>query len=169
MKKLIPLNTPQSIIFSSNNLPKKAIRKFLKENKIYLLKPDNGYESRGIKEISLATNLEEKITQHIKDYPEFKKWHLQEKVKGKLLSIEGYCLDGIVHKIGYSKREVIYNLDMSNHFPFDEEIKPITKYKSEKILNDLIKKSNFKRGYFHCEFIENGEEIYLIDGNFGRV
>jgi hypothetical protein len=40
--------------------------------------------------------------------------------------------------------------------------------KIEKAVRDLIARSGFDNGFFHCEFIANDATAYLIDANMGR-
>ena len=109
------------------------------------------------------------IQQSAIDEPQGIAWIVQAHCEGDLVSMEGFAHDGRVVFLGLSKRDRVGFTEVANQFPADAKIALSVRSKIETAVRDLISRSAFDNGFFHCEFIANETTAYLIDANMGRL
>ncbi|AJC48732.1 hypothetical protein IB642_01350 [Allofrancisella guangzhouensis] len=98
-----------------------------------------------------------------------KEWLAQPFIKSDLCSLEGFVINNKVNYIGLSMRSRVGCTESQNIFPAESEVSTETYVLLTKALEKLVERSNYNKGYFHCEFLVHNKKIYLIDANFGRV
>ncbi len=103
------------------------------------------------------------------DHPENITWIVQAHCVGDLVSMEGFAQNGQVTFLGVSKRDRVGFTEVANRFPANGVIASSVRSKMETAVRDLIKRSEFDNGFFHCEFIATPATAYLIDANMGRL
>ncbi|PYC17543.1 ATP-grasp domain-containing protein [Pseudomonas jessenii] len=103
------------------------------------------------------------------DHPENITWIVQAHCVGDLVSMEGFAQNGQVTFLGVSKRDRVGFTEVANRFPANGVIDSSVRSKMETAVRDLIKRSEFDNGFFHCEFIATPATAYLIDANMGRL
>lgn len=103
------------------------------------------------------------------DDPQNIAWIVQAHCVGDLVSMEGYVQDGRVVLLGLSRRDRVGFTEVANQFPADAQIACSVRSKIETAVRDLISRSSFDNGFFHCEFIATESTAYLIDANMGRL
>ncbi|WP_225929896.1 ATP-grasp domain-containing protein [Pseudomonas botevensis] len=101
--------------------------------------------------------------------PESIAWIVQAHCVGDLVSLEGFVQEGRVVFLGLSKRDRVGFTEVANRFPAHSLIAPDVRSKIETAVRDLISRSGFDNGFFHCEFIATPSTAYLIDANMGRL
>ncbi len=163
--KLIPEYSPISLTFHKEKIPYKQILDLLAQQKTLFLKPRHGSGGTGIKTINNSQDVNE-LSSYLGQFKE-DTWLVQQVIQGELYSLEGYCVDGQIKVLGFSTRDRIGATEMTNHFPvaLQKEVSD----DSFKALCLLIERSGFRYGHFHAEFLSDGEQVYLIDANFGRM
>ncbi|WP_367763188.1 ATP-grasp domain-containing protein [Bacillus toyonensis] len=166
---VIPEFTPTSISFNVSSIPYLEIKKMLTHSKHGLiLKPSFAAGARGIRLIQqekevdqIETLFDPTLSKHL--HPD--EYVIQEVIKGELISLEGYVLDGRVTPIGITGRRKIKDAESIFIFPYETTV-------SQSMLTDvvqtLVNKSGYKNGFFHTEFIASEDTAKLIDCNFGR-
>ncbi|CAI8737236.1 MULTISPECIES: ATP-grasp domain-containing protein [Pseudomonas] len=103
------------------------------------------------------------------DDPQDTAWIVQAHCAGDLVSLEGFAQEGRVVFLGLSRRDRVGFTEVANQFPADARMALPVRAKIEKAVRDLIARSGFDNGFFHCEFIANDATAYLIDANMGRL
>lgn len=103
------------------------------------------------------------------DDPQGIAWIVQAHCVGDLVSLEGFAQDGRVVFLGLSRRDRVGFTEVANQFPANARIASPVRAKIETAVRDLIARSGFDNGFFHCEFIANESTAYLIDANMGRL
>lgn len=96
-------------------------------------------------------------------------WIVQAHCVGDLVSMEGFVQDGWVVFLGVSRRDRVGFTEVANRFPVDAQITGVVRAKIETAIRDLVTRSVFDNGFFHCEFIATESTAYLIDANMGRL
>lgn len=96
-------------------------------------------------------------------------WIVQKYCEGELLSLEGFVERGEINFLGLSKRTRVGLTETSNAFPANSKVDISIRRKMAKAVNDLVIRSGFDNGFFHCEFIATNSTAYLIDANMGRL
>lgn len=96
-------------------------------------------------------------------------WILQERIPGRLISLEGFVQGGNLQVLGFSRRTRIDLTEIANEFPADDWIDEAARARCRDAVTALVERSGYRNGYFHCEFITRGQEAHLIDGNIGRI
>jgi len=166
VRGFIPEYSPKTICFDFTNIPTEEIKKLFNSTDAgIVIKPDYASGALGMFFIASIEDIE-KINSHVKSFPN-QSWLAQEKINGELFSAEGYVANGQKRILGYSLRDRIGGTETSNHFPI--YVNKIVLEQTNKALDSLIKRSDYKNGYFHAEFLSDGKKTYLIDANFGRI
>lgn len=165
--KIIPEYSPEAIVFSQNKIPYDDIQAIFKRNGPLVLKPTQGSGATGVIHIITQEDVKN-IPQHLAKF-NLETWILQKAIEGELYSVEGYCLNGKIKILGFTLRDRIKTTEMTNHFPAENIINHKIQTASLTALQSLVKRSGYKNGYFHCEFLSDGKRVYLIDANFGRM
>src|SRR5262249_41510351 len=170
--RLIPDYSPRSLIFQPDAVPEADLARLAGDISELVLKP--GVSTGGVGTVRLdatdlsATTVRAAIRASALRDAEHQTWLLQERVRGRLISLEGYAVDGKVHVIGYSLRGRIDWTEVSNLYPADGEIASGTRDQCEEAVRALVGRSDFRHGYFHCEFLVDDGRPYFIDGHRGR-
>jgi hypothetical protein len=103
------------------------------------------------------------------DDPEGIAWIVQAHCVGDLVSMEGFVQDGRVVFLGLSRRDRVGFTEVANQFPANQLIDQSVRSEIETAVRDLVSRSAFDNGFFHCEFIATPSTAYLIDANMGRL
>lgn len=172
--KLIPEYSPKSILFSRDFCNLTQLEQFLESCPSgIVVKPRFGSGAMGFHRISASEELGLVLSQIKKLqirknlYPDL--WIAQEAINGELVSCEGYVLNGITRFLGFTGSSKIGNTQSKSYFPYDSHLSSSELSLAHKAVNILIERSNFKRGYFHIEFLLDGQNTKLIDANIGRL
>tara|TARA_A100000171_G_C2135265_1_gene149709 strand:+ start:619 stop:1866 length:1248 start_codon:yes stop_codon:yes gene_type:complete len=165
--QLVPDYSPDTLVFKKSDIPFDKIKKLFKKHQMLILKPTHGAGAIGVKKIGSVKDINS-IPNYLKEFKE-STWVIQQGIEGELYSIEGYCLNGKVNVLGFSLRDRVKKTEMANHFPTENFISDDVRNNSLQALKQLVTKSGYQNGYFHCEFLSDGRNVYLIDANFGRV
>ncbi|GHH24514.1 ATP-grasp domain-containing protein [Streptomyces rubradiris] len=96
-------------------------------------------------------------------------WVLQADIRGPLFSLEGYVSDGRIVFIDFSQRGRIAWTEVSNLLPADRRLPRDAQERCKAAVTALVERSGFGQGYFHCEFLLQDGQPYLIDANAGRL
>ncbi|GAA3153181.1 hypothetical protein ACFQ0X_00125 [Streptomyces rectiviolaceus] len=96
-------------------------------------------------------------------------WVLQADIRGSLFSLEGYVTDGRIVFIDFSQRGRISWTEVSNLLPADSRLPHGAEDLCKAAVTALVERSGLSQGYFHCEFLVNGRQPFLIDANIGRL
>lgn len=172
MQQMVPDLFPITIKFKGNHIPHKELKELLTQrNEEVILKPAISYDAIGILIINHLniSDVERLISESEIDNPQQQTWIAQPRIKGFLYSIEGFVSNGDIHFLGFSKRARVNLTEVANYFPVDNQLSKTLQQKCKTGICELFKKSNFKNGYFHTEFIIKDENCYLIDANLGRI
>lgn len=176
VRKIIPEFSPPSLEIKLDDAPEEQLKYFLNTHAAYqefVLKPGISSGAVGISIVDRTITIEQ-IKELIYDSPldnaEHQHWVLQPRILGSLYSAEGYVKNGQVYYLGFSKRVRKNLTEMANEFPVDNDLSANIKQSCQDAIKALVDRSDYKNGYFHCEFIiHSGEEIFLIDANMGRI
>ncbi|HFJ2964140.1 TPA: ATP-grasp domain-containing protein [Klebsiella pneumoniae] len=96
-------------------------------------------------------------------------WIIQAYCSGMLVSMEGFVQRGKTVFLGLSRRERVRFTEVANYFPDDCSIHSVVQAKIQSAIHELVYRSGFDNGFFHCEFIATDTTAYLIDANMGRL
>lgn len=98
------------------------------------------------------------------------KWLIQQCVEGDLVSLEGFVINGVIHKLGITGRGKVHLTESRVIFPSKIPYHYHQEPRMLLALEALVSRSGFKNGYFHTEFLFNSkQQAVLIDANFGRI
>lgn len=169
--QLVPSDCPQSIIFTVDAIDIEQIRSVAKCGDEIIIKPTHSAAAIGVFVVNKNTVTFEEVRNQIAAFPHLSenKWVAQERILGDLISLEGYVLNGQIHFIGFSGREKVGQTETVGIFPGDHYLSYSNQQKAKKIVKNIIDLSQYNNGFFHSEFISNSSDIYIIDGNFGRI
>jgi hypothetical protein len=172
--QLIPEHCPKFISFKPHQLDDLDVAP-LAGAKDLILKPSLAGGADGICRLqpgaSLNGDIREAIKRCILADAWTQTWILQERIPGRLMSLEGYAHNGQLYFIGFSLRTRVDLTEMSNEFPADEHFPETVRGQCRDAIRNLVDRARLRNGYFHCEFIYDRleQKALLIDGNFGRV
>ena len=170
---LIPEFVPQSLSLEWGVTSEEVIKQFINgsSTKQFIAKPSFTAGAVGTFVFQTLDELKEGIQQthgKIPNYLQPNRYVVQEFFHGELVSIEGYVYHNHVDFIGATKRFKFENTEIKHQFPYQEEMGAVAYEKCKDIISMLIKRSNYDYGFFHIEFIVNGNEVRLVDANMGR-
>jgi hypothetical protein len=175
VREIIPEFSPPSFVVSLPNLSEEKLNKFVEQNasfKEFMIKPGISSGAVGIsilnqpittdqiKKIIGESTIENAVNQN---------WIIQPRIMGTLYSLEGYVQDEKSHFLGFSKRIRKEFTEIASEFPADNEIPESIQQYCQQAVMALAKRSGYKNGYFHCEFIITSDSSFFIDGNMGRI
>ena len=170
--RLLPEFCPKSLSFTLDTLDQQDFST-LPRTHDWMLKPSLSALAIGTSFVpgnaDLKTAIHSSITNSGMKDADVQTWILQEKIPGKLVSLEGFVQKGELKFLGFSNRARIALSEVLNEFPGDENIAEKAQARCHQALRALVERANYKNGYFHCEFIVLGDDAYLIDGNIGRI
>lgn len=168
---LIPEYSPRSITMMAGDDLSSALSALSDVHQL-IVKPSRGAGSLGYAEFSLPQNHVDLIQQHITEQAAalgVYTFLIQEKLNGKLVSLEGYVTEGICHFLGFSMRKKIRQTESANLFPGDRHLSQTARDTAKAAVTTLVARSGFRQGYFHSEFLVDEHSIRLIDANVGRI
>ncbi|OTA21341.1 hypothetical protein Xbed_00570 [Xenorhabdus beddingii] len=173
VNELIPEYVPQSFSLEWGETPEVKIKEFLNSAGVekFIAKPSLTAGAIGTFTFDSFENLErgiEPALNKIPSYLEPNKYVIQEFFNGELISIEGYIYNSNIEFIGATKRFKYGNTEVKHQFPYQNEMGNDVYEKCKGVIRNLINRSGYDYGFFHIEFIVNGEDVRLIDANMGR-
>lgn len=120
--------------------------------------------------IQFLSSEEEKI-EFIKNTQNLSEWILQEYFDGSLYSIEGWVENGDIYYLGWTSRRKIKNTETEFRFEGYQTIPIEINNFAQLAVRQLFNTTNFKRGWFHIEFLINADktQAVMIDANVGRI
>lgn len=171
--ELIPEFSPASVSFSGRDIPHARIAALFELSQQVIVKPISG--AGGFATIYLqgreeAALLARKIAEHrVPSYMGEERWIAQPVVKGELVSVEGFAVDGRPHVLGFSNRKKVGSTETAARFPVDGRLGAAAREQAVKACEVLVRRSGFANGYFHIEFMMTARDAFMIDANMGRV
>lgn len=139
----------------------------------WVLKPSLSCGAAGVQVLSPDTSLDQVVPQVVVqgEAGGFKgqTWILQERIHGRLLSLEGFVHKGQIRFLGFSMRTRLDLTEVVNEFPADGKLPESVKARCRDAVQQVVARSGYHNGYFHCEFLMDGDRSWLIDGNLGRI
>jgi hypothetical protein len=169
--RLVPEYSPRSVVFPADEVP--DLVQLSDHVADLVLKP--GLSSGGLGAVRMepdqltGAGIRAAIKASGVPDAERQTWLLQERLPGKLMSVEGYATGGVATVIGYSLRGRIGWTEVSNLYPADDRVPAAVRDRCEEAVRALVARSGFAEGYFHCEFLVDGVDAHLIDANMGRL
>lgn len=163
---------PASIAIEWGVTPAEQIHDFLANSNLkkFIAKPSFTAGAIGTFIFTDFADLAKNIVQATDIIPSYLKpnhYVLQEFIEGDLVSVEGYTYQNKIEFIGATKRFKFENTEVGHEFPYQAQM-PVAYQKCQKIIEVLLQRSDYKYGFFHIEFIIDGDEVRLIDANMGR-
>ena len=137
-----------------------------------IAKPSRGAGALGYGEFDLEVDSVASIDEHIARQCTklgVDTFILQQRLMGRLTSLEGYVIDGACHFLGFSLRKKIAQTESANLFPADQSLTPAAQQMAKDAIVALVTRSGVRQSYFHSEFIVDDHSAMLIDANFGRI
>ncbi|MEI8365165.1 MAG: hypothetical protein WCF65_01995 [Parachlamydiaceae bacterium] len=168
---LIPEYSPSFLKFDIDHIPLEELLQMQETFGSVLFKPVQTAGARGmftLDEISVPL-LKEKMQKEAPQALIDGAWLAQPFIAGRLISLEGFVVNSRVYFLGFSLREKVGKVEAINHFPADRMIPIQLQKQAKEAVSTLFHRANFKNGYFHTEFIMDGDSVYLIDTNAGRI
>ena len=170
---LIPEFSPRSVSFASDSIPGAAIRALFVDGGKVIVKPTQGAGALGVFCLSSSAEVETlawKIgAAALPAYIDDGGWIAQSFIEGRLVSAEGYVIDGTVTVVGFTGRRKIGSTESAAMYPVDESLPAPVSAKAKVAIAALIERSNFRFGYFHIEFMVTATDCSIIDANMGRI
>ena len=173
VRNLIPEFSPQSMIFDSLTTSESQLIEFFSKSgtEEYILKPGVSSGAVGMTVLTKKTSVNDiqKIINNasLENFGQ-QHWMLQPRILGRLCSLEGYVKNCEVHFLGFSRRIRKDLTEIGSEYRVTSEIPIVLQRHCEEAVKTLVKRSNYSHGYFHCEFIVNDANAFLIDSNMGR-
>ena len=173
VNNIIPEYIPASLAIEFQVTPEKTIEDFITASgaEKYIAKPGLTAGAIGAFTFCNYAEFKEKISLAIEKIPDYlnpNQYVIQEFFDGELVSIEGYVCQDNVDFIGATKRFKYGNTEVQHQFPYQDEMGDLAYSRCKNVINTLIDRADFTYGFFHIEFIVNGDEVRLIDANMGR-
>lgn len=172
VSKFIPeYSPPDCIIFNKDDICIEELKKLIRTYKEVIIKPTRSAGALGMFKLSSEEELND-IEAQMNSAGETLyrgKWIAQPIINGELVSLEGYSRNSDVKFIGFTGRCKIDKTESVCKFPYDNKVDESIKDRARKTIRELIRRSEFKNGYFHAEFIITNNSCFLIDANFGRI
>jgi hypothetical protein len=171
--QMIAEYSPKTISFFMNQIPLQDIHQMIDQHGAVVIKPTKGSGALGtfaLTEKLTPSDIRARIADAGIENADAFEWLAQAQITGTLYSLEGYCIEGTPTFLGFTRRSRVDFSEMVCHFPSDHDA--LIQKTSSMIyegIHALISRSQFKNGYFHCEFLVTETGAYLIDANFGRI
>ncbi|MBC3212444.1 ATP-grasp domain-containing protein [Serratia fonticola] len=172
VSNLIPEFTPKTLPFTLANLNKVFLCNMVEKYGKVVIKPSETSASIGsffIKSKQDVDNLVDYITNTFSEKLTKGTWLAQQYIDGEFFSVEGYVCNRHVTFLGITYRKRLGNTLTAAYFPGESKLSESIIEKSQNAIRELVKRSGYKNGYFHSEFISDSEKPFLIDANFGRI
>lgn len=171
--ELIPEFSPASVSFSGRDIPHVKIAALFELSQQVIVKPISGaggFATIYLRSRDEAAQLARRIAEHrVPSYMGEEHWIAQPVVKGELVSVEGFALDGRPTFLGFSNRKKVGSTETAARFPVDSRLGPAAVEQAKKACEVLVRRSGFANGYFHIEFMITAQDAFMIDANMGRV
>jgi predicted ATP-grasp superfamily ATP-dependent carboligase len=172
VQNLIPEFSPPSIVFKSTEVPYSAIEAFFANCKQVIVKPTKMAGGVGAIIFDKSTYLqigESLKNQNISPHLDDGDWICQAFIEGSLFSVEGFVEDGQVQVLGVSDRAKVGFSESRLEFPSESKISPKQTEAFKEALQCLVRRSQLNYGFFHVEFLVEGQNCFIIDANMGRL
>ncbi len=170
VSSLIPEFSPETVILDPAKLPSRIPHISAPE---LILKPSLCTGGLGVKKFQPGMITQASLTAAISasavPNASSQQWLLQRSVDGDMLSLEAYFRNGVLQVVGYSRRTRVGPTAVTTTFPVDETLPASVRARAEEAVSVLAGRAGFVNGYFHAEFLTTQNDIYLIDGNMGRL
>ncbi len=170
VSSLIPEFSPETVVLDPAKLPAQVPHISAPE---LILKPSLCTGGLGVKKFHPGTvtqaSLSAAISTSAVPNAMSQRWLLQQAVDGDMISLEAYFKNGDLRVVGYSRRTRVGATAVTTTFPVDRTLPASIRTRSEEAVSVLASRAGFVNGYFHAEFLTTGSDIYLIDGNMGRL
>jgi|GEM_PF-6060338 hypothetical protein len=172
VRDLIPDYSPPSKAFRSFDPPHAELGELAQRFGRIMVKPCNAAGGQGafsVTDDELDT-IEERIgAAGISAHLDPTAWLAQAFIDGPLISLEGFVADGTVTFFGFSGRRKVGMTETIVIFPFEDELSTLTQDRAKEAALALFSRAQFNNGYFHIEFMVDGEIPYVTDANIGRI
>jgi hypothetical protein len=174
---LVPEASPTTIGFQRHAVPHEALVELLGETGAIIVKPDAGAGAAGVFTIRSREELDAIDTRlarvvggaHAPRAVSGYELLAQAFVPGVLVSLEGFAAGGEVRVLGITDRQKIGATECRASFPIDDTLSTALRRRMDDAVRVLLSRAGFEDGYFHVEFIVDGERAWLIDANVGRL
>lgn len=174
---LVPEASPTTIGLSRHAVPHEALRELLAETGAIIVKPDAGAGAAGVFTIRSKEELDAidaRLAQasagaHVASAVSAYELLAQAFVPGVLVSLEGFASSGEVRVLGITDRQKIGATECRASFPIDDTLSATLRRRMDDAVRALLSRAGFEDGYFHVEFIVDGERAWMIDANVGRL
>jgi hypothetical protein len=171
--QILPEFSPASVSFSGRDIPHALIAALFELSPQVIVKPISGAGGFGtiyLRGREEAASLEARISAHtVPSCMGEERWIAQPVVKGELVSVEGFSINGQVHTLGFSNRKKVGCTETAARFPVCSTLGPAAVEQAKKACELLVKRAKFLNGYFHIEFMMTAQDAFMIDANMGRV
>jgi hypothetical protein len=170
----LPEHSPRTLAFQRSRLDAAVLERFLSSCPHgAILKPQNAAGAIGMVRVERSPDLAHALDQvrqtEIPDFLAPDEWIIQELATGELASVEGYVCEGQVRFLGLTGRRKVGATESVMFFPYQSAVSALAFARARQAVEALVARSGFRRGYFHCEFIIDGDDARLIDANVGRL
>ncbi len=171
--RLVPEYSPRGLVLRYGDLSHGAVSTFARSTRALVLKPALVSGGVGVtrpapRDVSVASIRTAIATSGVPNALG-QTWILQERVAGRLVSLEGFAVAGVPTFICFALRGRIGTTEVSDLLPADDWVAAAVRAHCQKGICTLINRSGFRNGYFHCEFVITADNAYLIDANMGRI
>jgi hypothetical protein len=167
----VPEFSPAGLCFTARDLPGMDSDSLGYLGDGFVTKPVLASGGIGIKHFKREANIAFQLAEHLErsGFAANTQWLLQQDLCGQLLSFEGYVDGGTVYRLGVSRRSRIGFTEVANRYPAHGSVDEGVMIRGWDCIECLVQRADFHFGYFHCEFIDTGEGVYLVDANIGRI
>lgn len=134
---------------------------FLNSHKKIIIKPREGFGSKGIVTI---TSLEDVKSYFIENNFKFEDLFLEKYIEGTHLSVEVLTNNYHSQILQITEKEMVsskYNVSTMQIMP--ARINQLSKILISESINDFLRDINFRKGTMHIELVLSGSDIYLIE------
>jgi hypothetical protein len=168
---LIPEYSPPSLSFKSRELRSVNLRQVDNWGPRLVLKPACSSGGLGLLHLPISGTLKADLAAHLhpSGYGCDTEWVLQQEMRGRLLSFEGFVEAGWVRRLGISSRSRIGFTEVASKYPADDHLSQAIIARGWDCVEALVSRAHYQFGYFHCEFIQTATSVYLVDANMGRI
>lgn len=168
---LVPEFGPPHHVFAPGAPDFERLRALAREHGAVVFKPTRSAGARGVFEAEAIDEpaLLERLAREQRGLPRNPAWVAQARLPGALASLEGHIVDGRIVVLGHSLRRKVGKAESINHFPAAPRIASAHRERMLEAVSQLVRRSGFRQGFFHSEFIVGARGCHLIDANFGRL
>lgn len=165
--------SPPTVDFARGQAPLDDIARLFDEGSKVIVKPTHGAGAAGVfvlHDRDELEGLEQRLaSQRLPAHLDSGRHVAQRFVQGALMSAEGYVLDGEITLLGFTDRSKVGATESRASFPADARLSRGAAAMTTWALHELVRRSYFWNGYFHVEFIVDGDHAWVIDANVGRL